>query len=73
MEIVREIPREARSSKHHLPIEVLTEGDFRFPNPVEKWKTHLDMSQEGQRKDALVDIAFLWLLIYGANRPGNGT
>lgn len=58
MEIVREIPREARSSKHHLPIEVLTEGDFRFPNPVEKWKTHLDMSQEGQRKDALVDIAF---------------
>ena len=52
---------------------MLTKGDFRFPNPVEKWKTHLDISQEGQRKDAWVDIAFLWLLIYEANRSENGT
>lgn len=51
---------------------MVTEGDFRFQSCGEM-KTHLDMSQEGQRKDAWVDIAFVWLLIYGANRPGNGT
>lgn len=79
MEIVRKIPRVQR---HHLTSKCLLKvisyaqwrkGRFQILQSYGEMENPLRHVTEKQRKDACVDVAFWWLLLYAAYRPSYRT
>lgn len=60
-----------RAQKHHL--SGAYSRWFQIPQPCGEMEEPLRHVPGTQRKDAWVDLAFLWLFLYGANRPRNST